>query len=409
MSHPPARPLWQGRTLAVVGVIAVAFSLRSAVAALSPIVTHIDGDIGLPAAVVGLIGTVPPVCYAVFGILTPLMERKVGLERLLMLALVIMTLGQVVRVISPSALMLLLGTIVTFAGVGVANVLLPPIVKTYFSDRIGMMTAVSTTVMSISSFIPPLIAVPVSDAATWRLSLALWAGAAAVALVPWIVLAARAKAAHAGVQAASPAALGRMFRLPLAWGLVATFTATSSLAYTVFAWLPQILVDLAGVRAVEAGAMLSLFAVMGFPTAVLVPMVVARFGSRSLPALYVVGIVSGFLGLAGLGFAPSAAPWLWVGLLGAAPLFFPLTFVLLSLRTRTSSTSVALSGFVQSVGYGVAALFPLTIGILHEGTRSWDIALILLAVGVSFGIVGFFLVRGPQKIEDQWEARHGAW
>ena len=32
-----ARPLWQGRMLALLGVVLVAFSLRSAVAALSPL------------------------------------------------------------------------------------------------------------------------------------------------------------------------------------------------------------------------------------------------------------------------------------------------------------------------------------------------------------------------------------
>ena len=71
MSSIPSRPLWQGRALALLGIVLFAFSLRSAVASLSPVVALITGDFPMPPAIIGLIGTAPPVCYAVFGILTP--------------------------------------------------------------------------------------------------------------------------------------------------------------------------------------------------------------------------------------------------------------------------------------------------------------------------------------------------
>ncbi len=70
--------LWQGRALALVGIVPFAFSLRSAVASLSPLYDHIAVDFDVPAAVIGLIGTAPPVCYAVFGLLTPALERRFG-------------------------------------------------------------------------------------------------------------------------------------------------------------------------------------------------------------------------------------------------------------------------------------------------------------------------------------------
>ena len=66
-----------------------AFSLRSAVASLSPLIDHIAVDFAMPPAIIGLIGTAPPVCYAVFGILTPLFERRLGLERLTVIAIVV--------------------------------------------------------------------------------------------------------------------------------------------------------------------------------------------------------------------------------------------------------------------------------------------------------------------------------
>ena len=76
MSSAPSRPLWQGRALALVGIVLFAFSLRSAVASLSPVLAFISADFAVPPAIIGLIGTAPPVCYAVFGILTPQLERR---------------------------------------------------------------------------------------------------------------------------------------------------------------------------------------------------------------------------------------------------------------------------------------------------------------------------------------------
>ena len=55
--------------------------------------------------------------------------------------------GHLGRALAPSAGVLLAATVVTLLGVGVANVLLPPIVKRYFPDRIGTVSANDITVM----------------------------------------------------------------------------------------------------------------------------------------------------------------------------------------------------------------------------------------------------------------------
>jgi len=416
MSTP--RPLWQGRTLAVVGIVLFAFSLRSAVASLSPLFDHISAEFDLPAAVIGLIGTAPPVCYAVFGLLTPALERRFGLERLAVAAMIVVALGLVARSLAPNAGLLLAGTALVFAAVGTGNILLPPLVKRYFPDRIGLMTTVYSTTMAVSTALPALIAVPVADASDWHLSLGLWSVFALVGTIPWIGLAVRhrAETAAAGVpdvgdeediEEPSPRAFGRMWRVPLAWALLVTFAASATMAYTSFAWLPKMLVDIAGVTPAAAGVLLSLFGVMGLPASLAVPLLVARWNATRL--LIGIAIACGFIGLAGLLFAPAAAPWLWVALFGLAPLLFPLVLVLLGLRTRTHEGAVALSGFVQSIGYGIAALFPLGIGLLHDATGSWTGPLIVLAVVVAAVIPAGAVVARPHTVEDEWERRHGAW
>jgi CP family cyanate transporter-like MFS transporter len=399
-----------------VGIVLFAFSLRSAVASLSPLYDHIAVDFDVPAAVIGLIGTAPPVCYAVFGLLTPALERRFGLERLAVVAMVVVAIGLIVRSLAPGAGLLLAGTALIFAAVGVGNILLPPLVKRYFPDRVGLMTTVFSTTMALATFLPPLVAVPVADATDWHVSLGLWAVFALVATVPWIGLAVRHAAAEKSRAAAasdddieqpSPRVFGRMWRLPIAWALLVGFAVSSTLAYTAFAWLPTILVDIAGVTPAVAGVLLALFGFMGLPASLAVPLLVTR--AHATRALFGVAVGTGFAGIAGLLFVPTVAPWLWVALFGLAPLLFPMILVLLGLRTRTHEGAVALSGFVQSGGYAIAALFPVGIGLLHDATDSWTAPLIVLAVVVAAAIPAGVVAAQPHTVEDDWERRHGAW
>lgn len=408
MTDLPARSLWRGRFLALVGVVLVAFSLRSAVASLSPILAEVRADIDVPTWVVGLIGTAPPVCFAVFGIVTPLLERRFGLERLAIAAMAVAALALAGRAFAPDAGILLIGTTVLFAAIGVGNVVLPPLIKAYFPDRVGVMTALYSATLAVAAFLPPLVAVPIADAAGWRFSLGLWAVFAVLAMVPWITLAVRDRAEHAAaVDEPAPRVLDRLFRLPLAWALAATFAISSASVYACFAWLPVILVDVAGVSHAAAGALLSLFAAIGLPLSFLVPLVVTR--GRGIGWLYVVALVTGIAAVTGLLLAPTAATALWVVLLGIPQGLFPAVLVLIQVRARTREGAVALSGFAQSAGYAVAALFPFTFALLHEGTGSWSGPLLMLGALMLLTIPAGAIVSRGGTVEDAWERRHGTW
>ncbi|WP_164234207.1 MFS transporter [Microbacterium hydrocarbonoxydans] len=429
------RPLWQGRALALLGIVLVAFSLRSAVASLSPVIDHIAEDFPVSPVVVGLIGAAPPVCFAVFGLLTPLAERRFGLERVAVIAIGLMTAGLLLRGFAVDSITLFAATVVVFAGVGSGNVLLPPLVKKYFPDRLGLMMTVYSTTMAISTFLPPMVAVPVADALGWRVSLGLWGLFAAIALVPWIalILAERTQPAPAvppvlrapepeedgrqdaaslatgpiTTSPANPRIFGRLRRIPLAWAIAGVFGTSSTMAYVSFAWMPTMLVDIGEVTPAAAGLLLSLFALVGLPASLVVPVLVVRF--QATRPLFFVGVVAGLLGLAGLLFAPTIALPLWVGLFGLSAIMFPLSLVLLSIRARTSESAVALSGFVQSIGYGLAAVFPLLIGFLHEVTGAWQIPLIVLAAVLVAAIPAGYVAGRRSTVEEEWERRHGRW
>ncbi|WP_313366312.1 MFS transporter [Microbacterium sp.] len=430
-----ARPLWRGRALAVIGILLCAFSLRSAVASLSPVVDLIGDDFEVSPAVLGVIGTLPPACFAVFGILTPMLERRLGIERLTVIALGAITLGLIGRGLAADTVGLLAGTAVIFAGVGMANILLPPLVKKFFADRIGVMMTIYTTTMAFSTFLPPLVAVPVADALGWRFSMAMWAAFALAGVIPWIVMLLRpavadrrapghpvaeetaepddaeAVFAATGPIATAPTNLrlfARLARIPLVWALALTFATSSTMAYVSFAWLPSILIDTAGVDAATAGFLLSLWAFIGLPASLIVPVLVVRFQATRL--LFVVGSLTALTGLVGLMLAPlPELLWLWMTLFGMVGLLFPLALVLISIRSRTPESAVLLSSFVQSTGYVLAAIFPLLVGILHDATGGWTVPLIAVAAVLVITFPAGIIAGRRVTVEDEWERRHGRW
>lgn len=396
---------WRGRVLALVGIVLFAFSLRSAVASLSPLLVLIQQELVVEPWVVGLIGTAPPVCFAVSGLFVPALERRLGLNALAVIALVVVGVSLAGRAMAPDAITLLLATSAVFLGVGAGNVVLPALVKASFPDRIGLVTSLYTTTMAASTFLPPLVVVPLAEVTSWRASLGLWAVFALAGAIPWALMLRRHRIAARSAEplAAPAAAAGRVSRSSLAWALVVTFAASAGLSYTMFAWLPTIIVELTGASAAEAGAYLALFGVMGLPLSIVVPLVVVRTGA--VGTLVGVAVASALAGLGGLIFAPAAATWLWVLLVATGTLLFPLVLVLVGLRTRTHSVTVALSGFVQSAGYAIAAAVPFAIGIVHENSGEWTVSLVLLAALMLCAIPAAFVVARPASVEDAWERR----
>jgi CP family cyanate transporter-like MFS transporter len=392
--------------LAATAVVLLALTLRIAVASLSPLLTVIARDFEMPAAVVGLIGMAPPVAFALSGMVTPAIERRLGLERTVLIAAVVGAVMLSLRAAAVDAWTLLAATAGVFAAVGVANVLLPTVVKKYFPDRIGLMTTVYSTTMAVATFTPPLVAVPLAEAVGWRGSFVTWAVVAVAAVVPWVAMSVRSRASRADALAEPRASvLSRIVRVPQTWALVITFGVNSAVAYGMFAWLPLLLIDVAGVDAAEAGGLLALFSFMGLPVSLLVPVLLARTG-RTTP-FYVVAVLGGLTGVVGLLVAPAAATALWVVLIGIPPLMFPLALVLFGLRTRAHETAVAVSGFVQSAGYGFAALMPLAIGVTHEVTGGWTAGLLLVAAALLLVVPAAIIMTRRESIEEAWERRTG--
>jgi CP family cyanate transporter-like MFS transporter len=400
------RSLWAGRTLAFLGILLVALNLRTAVAALSPIFDEISADIPLGSLGIGFLGMLPPICFAVFGILAPVFHRRFGLERVLIVALCALVAGHLIRALAGDFAVLAGASALTFAGMGVSNVLLPPLVKKYFPDRIGLLTSLYVTVLSAGSTLPPLLAVPLADSAGWRFSVGIWSTLGLLSLLPWLTLFIVSRRRPAAVatdpdaEEAEPIVLGRVWHSRVAWALMAMFALTSLNAYATFAWLPSLLDDTTSVNPTGAGALLSLYSVMGLPASLLVPILASRM--KKIGILVYLAVFFFLVGYAGLLFVPDSATWVWVAFAGLGPINFPLALVLINLRTRTHEGAVALSGFVQGIGYAVGALGPLVVGVLHDLSGAWTLPLLFLGLTVLGCLFCGFILSKPRMLEDDW-------
>jgi MFS transporter, CP family, cyanate transporter len=401
----PPRPLWAGRTAAVIGIVLLALNLRTAVAVLSPILAFVEGDIPIDSIEIGLLGMLAPLAFAASGFAAPVVARRVGLETATVLACAAMVVGPLVRSVAFSYPVLVLGSVIAMAGMGFANILLPPIIKKYFPDRIGLLTGTYVTLIAISASVPPLVAAPLAEAAGWRFTLGVWAVLAVGALVPWLLVLAqhrgraRQSAADGAVPAIPRGLLGRMPGSRIAWAIAIAFAVSALNVYGMFAWLPTILIDTADASPGQAGALVALFAVVGLPFGLLAPLLATRVRNVGWVFAAAVGCyVAGYLGLL---LAPGAATWLWVVLVGTGPLVFPLCLVLINLRTRTHEGSIALSGFVQGIAYGAGALGTLFIGLLHDLTDGWAVPLLFLAGASLLTLISAVTLARPRMVEDE--------
>ncbi|WP_416383017.1 CynX/NimT family MFS transporter [Nocardia flavorosea] len=395
------RSLIEGRLLVLAAIVMSALTLRVAVTAFTPLAEEIGEHIGYSTAVVGVFGMIPTLMFSVTGLLTPLLVRRIGLEWTVLAAMAAAGIGMLARVLVSETVGLLLFSALALGGMGIGNIVVPPLVKRYFPDRLATVSALYITMVQIGTVIPALVAVPLAESYGWRVSLGVWALLGFAAAVPWMgVLWNRRGAAVAdttGLPGASTGPAPKVWRSPLAWGMSAMFGMTSLTTYSVFTWLPTILSD-AGADAAFGGSMVALFALMGLIAALTAPTVAARMTN---PFPVAVGCAVCFLvAFAGLLIAPMSAPVLWVVILGLGPSTFPMALTLINLRTRTPAGSAALSGFTQGVGYALACIGPLVFGMLHTVTGGWAAPFALLAASVVVLLIGAWQACKPRLLED---------
>jgi len=376
--------------LLVVAMAAAGLNLRTAITSVPPLFPDLAEQLHLSSAELSLLATTPVLCFGVVSAFAAWLNRRWGEERVLLVALIVLTAGLLLRGAAPST-MLFPGTALAASAIAILNVLLSSMAKRRWHARAGLLIGIYLTALSVGAILSSLLSVPIYQASGGSLSLALglWAGPAALAVLLWLPQL-RYRTVNPAHPAARPAGdRVQVYRYALAWHVTAFMGLQSLVYYAALSWLPTIFQD-RGATPVAAGNLLALMGVGNLATSLLVPVLAHR--SPGQRALVVPSLIGTAVGLAGSLWAPLDTAPLWVLVLGVSQgsclglaIFFTMA------RAPDPGVAASLSSFAQSVGYLVACAGPLELGLLHTATGSWDIPMVVLlvlsGVELAFGVL----------------------
>lgn len=417
--------------LMVLAAVVTATGLRPGATSIGPVLPEISAGLGLSATNAGILTALPGLCFALIGLTANRLTMHTGVAGSLLVASAFSTAGLLLRVFTDSWMSFLVLSAVALGGMAIGNVVLPAFIKTEFPRRASQMATAYATFLSVGATVPIVLGPALIASGDnwlgpdqgWRLALAIWAPVSAFALICWAALLIfvphlrqrpSGKKGGSGKKGASQTALphnqkrhgknpGMPWQSGTAVALMFFFGLQSMQAYIQFGWVPAAFRD-GGLSAEAAGWMGALIAIGGIPGGMLMPTVVARRkGLRPLILLFGVLLATGYIGIA---LAPLAAPWLWAFCLSISGFCFPTALVLIIERTRNPKMTAAVSGFVQPVGYLLAAAGPFLVGSMFGVVGSWRPVLILLSFTAIPLVWAGWVAARPRFVDDEVASHH---
>lgn len=367
----------ENKKLFAITVILFAINLRAPFLAVTPILDIIGNDLQLDKGMLGWLTTIPLIVFSILSSFFALWGNKYGIGRVIFLAMMMLGLGSLWRYAGTTSA-LYGGTILLSVGIAGGNVLIPSMIKAVFPNKIGLMTALYSSLMGLATAIIIAMAVPATHWVGWRDFLALLLIPLVVALLMWWP--------YRSLQFLPTAAMEResysvrsIFKQPLAWYIALYMGVQSFMFFCFTTWLPAMLID-KGLTAEEAGYLASLFQTMSLLCSFFVPLWIAayrdqRYHATGCVALYTLGTI-GILLNADMTSLIISVIFLGLG----AGSTFAIALVYFGVRVKTPQAAAILSGVGQSVGYILAAVGPVLLGYLYDYTEQWYLGLLILLV-----------------------------
>ena len=364
--------------LACIGLLAL--NLRGPFVAVAPLVDLMQAELHFSPVLLGLLTSIPVLCFSLAAPLASLAARRFGAEFAVTLTILGVLAGVLVRS-AGGPVLVVAGTVLIGVAITVGNIAVPLIIRRDFPPRRqGTAMGIYTAALNIGSFLTSVAMAPLAAVTGWRLALAAVAVLAVAAVVVW-VLAVGTRTAFlpegddGGDQPLARAAGSGW----TTFGLTAGFGGQAFSYYGVTAWLPSYLHDELGMNAAQAGAASSIFQILAIVGGLGVPFA-AKYMSTTA-----VAVTLGTLWLAvpvGLLFLPQLW-WLWSTSGGIAQGGgITLIFIAIIKLARDQASAGRMSATVQGLGYCLAAVAPPLVGFVHDTSGSWTPALLVILASV---------------------------
>lgn len=334
--------------------------LRTGISSISPLLDTIQATLGISGSALGLLTAVPVVCMGVLSPLGHAFDRRLGMKRAMIAALVILTLGLALRLRADGFGLLLATAALVGIGDAIIRPLLSGFIKETFHNRTHAAMGLYATAMGVGSAVAAYATPTLSSSAMgWQGGLAFWAIPAVVAAALWAVWPGPAQEA-----AQTAHRTGRGLRGLEVAALTLFFGLQAGMNYTAVAWLPS-LYQAAGFTQHASGALIALFLILQTATSLFFPAIMRalRVGIVGAMGLFTVMAIAGVIMLWWL---PLTA-WGAAVLLGVATgALFPIALLLPIEFSASRAEATRLSGLTQSGGYLLGGVMPWIAGVAAD-------------------------------------------
>jgi CP family cyanate transporter-like MFS transporter len=229
----------------------------------------------------------------------------------------------------------------------------------------------------------------------WRSTFVIVSAIGLVSVVAWLLLMPRDTGGF------SAPGLPRLpWRRPAGWLLGIVFGSQSILFYGCVTWLAAIYVE-RGWGATEAGDLVALLSGIGLVATFAVPVIGDRYGTRrsQLAAAAALSVVGALV----IAVTPGEPPGSPVAIAGTLLLglgigaYFPLALTLPVDVSTDPSEAASISALMLLVGYILAAISPVALGIVRDATGSFAVVVWIL-VAVSLAMIPLALSLSPARL-----------
>src|SRR6478609_2159936 len=173
--------------LACIGLLAL--NLRGPIVSVAPLVDLMQAELHFSPVMLGLLTSIPVLCFSLAAPLASLAARRFGAE----FAVTLTILGVLAGVLLRSAggpVLVVAGTVLIGVAITVGNIAVPLIFRRDFAPRRqGTAMGIYTAALNIGSFLTSVTMAPLADWAGWRAALASTAVLAVAAIVAWTLAA----------------------------------------------------------------------------------------------------------------------------------------------------------------------------------------------------------------------------
>ena len=390
--RPSVAAVAAGNTAALlVSLFVGGLAMRLQLVSIGPLVPRLSEDLATPAAVTGLLVTLPVMCMAIIAIPASVVADRLGPVRGVAICMGLIAVAGTARAIAPDPVSILLLTVPVGIAIGLGGALLPIVAK----ERLPRVPAASTgayvTGFVLGSAVASASAVPLADAlGSWRGPLLLFAGFGAVLFVLWV-------ASFRGRPPSErrPVRLPQVpWRRPIAWLIMLVFGIQSLVFFALVAWMPAFYVE-HGWSDQDAGLALSLLIAIGLPASLLMGALGDRGGSRR--AYLVAAAFFTLAGVVGMNVLPDPG-FLWAFIVGLGlGMLFPLS---LTLPLDVAPNPARASGYVGltlAVGYFLSSVAPFLLGALRDATGSFAASFPVVIVLAALLVV-VCLLTSPERL-----------